>query len=110
MKFQFEVPFLFRSSFCNVPSQFAAACIPSILSGANPSAQDKSNFNPDKPLFNVAAIEPTTDFNFNFGNGPRISNLRGFSYHNVDFGLMKDTKITEKLNIQFRFEVFNIFN
>ena len=36
--------------------------------------------------------------------------LRGPGYHNVDFSIFKDTKITEKLRVQLRAEVFNIFN
>ena len=36
--------------------------------------------------------------------------LRGPSYHNVDFSIFKDTDITEKLRLQLRAEVFNIFN
>ena len=36
--------------------------------------------------------------------------LRGPGYHNVDFSIFKDTRITEKLKIQLRAEVFNIFN
>ncbi len=36
--------------------------------------------------------------------------LRGPGYHNVDFSIFKDTKLTEKLRLQFRAEVFNIFN
>ena len=36
--------------------------------------------------------------------------LRGPNYHNVDFSIFKDTDITEKLRLQFRAEVFNIFN
>ena len=36
--------------------------------------------------------------------------LRGPGYRNVDFSVFKDTDITEKLRIQLRAEVFNIFN
>ncbi|HYK22836.1 MAG TPA: carboxypeptidase regulatory-like domain-containing protein [Pyrinomonadaceae bacterium] len=36
--------------------------------------------------------------------------LRGPGYRNVDFSIFKDTNITEKLRIQLRAEVFNIFN
>ena len=36
--------------------------------------------------------------------------LRGPGYHNVDFSIFKDTDITEKLRLQLRAEVFNIFN
>src|SRR5262249_24417570 len=33
-------PFFFRSSFCNVPEQFQAACIPAVVPGVNPFLQD----------------------------------------------------------------------
>lgn len=36
--------------------------------------------------------------------------LRGPGYQNVDFSIFKDTDITEKLRIQLRAEIFNIFN
>ncbi len=34
----------------------------------------------------------------------------GFGYHNQNLGFIKDTKITERLNFQFRAEFFNIWN
>ena len=104
------IPFFFRSSNCNLPSQFAAACIPAILPGANPFAQDKDNFDPNRPLFNSAAFESPDSFNFYYGQGPRISNLRGFGYQNHDIGLLKDTRISEGVKIQFRAEFFNVWN
>ena len=104
-------PFYFRSSFCNVPDQFQVACIPAVLPGANPFLQDPGNYNPDKgPLFNAAAFEDPNSFNFYFGQGPRISNLRGPGFHNEDFSLVKKTRITEKTGLQFRADFFNIFN
>ena len=36
--------------------------------------------------------------------------LEGPGFKNVDFSLMKNTRVTEKLKLQFRAEVFNIFN
>ena len=104
------IPFFFRSSNCNLPGQFAAACIPAILSGANPFAQDKDSFDPNQPLFNRAAFESPDSFNFYYGQGPRISNLRGFGYQNHDLGLLKDTRISEGVRIQFRAEFFNVWN
>jgi hypothetical protein len=74
------VPFFFRSGNCNVPSQFRAGCIPAIKPGADPFAQDKGSFDSNKPLFNPDAFEPAGNFNFYFGQGPRISNLRAFGY------------------------------
>jgi hypothetical protein len=106
------IPFFFRSSNCTVPSQFQAACIPAILPGAHPWAQGKGTFDPNRPLFNAAAFEHSdpAGFQFEFGQGPRISNLRGFGFHNQDIGLLKNTRITEKWSIQFRAEFFNVWN
>ena len=75
------IPFFIRSGNCNVPAQFRAGCIPGILPGADPFAQDKGNFDPNQPLLNRGAFEPADSFNFYFGQGPRISDFRGFAYH-----------------------------
>jgi hypothetical protein len=103
-------PLAFRSSYCNVPSQFAAACIPGVLSGANPLAQDRGSFNPNLPLFNVQAFEPVSTFNFYYGDGPRVSNIRGFGFVNLDFGITKIFRIKERWSIQIRGEAFNALN
>jgi hypothetical protein len=103
-------PIAFRSSYCNVPSQFAAACIPGVLPGANPYAQSRSSFNPNLPLFNVNSFQSIDLFNFYFGDGARVSNLRGFGYTNMDFGITKDFTIRERWKIEIRGEAFNIFN
>jgi hypothetical protein len=39
-----------------VPSQFAVGCIPPVLVGSNPFAQDKSSFDPNRPLLDRAAF------------------------------------------------------
>ena len=83
------IPFFFRSGNCNVPGQFRAGCIPAIKSGANPFAQDKGSFDPNNPLFDAGAFEPADSFNFYFGQGARISNVRAFGYHNQDIGYLK---------------------
>jgi carboxypeptidase family protein len=110
------IPFFFRSSYCNVPGELQAQCIPGVLPGMSPFAQSKSNFNPNLPLFNPSAFEaydPTlgySNFNFSLGQGPRISNYRGFGYHNHDITIMKRFRITEKADFQLRGEFFNIWN
>jgi len=43
------------------------------------------------------------------GNVKRNS-IPGLLFSNFDFSILKNTKITEKLNVQFRAEFFNIFN
>jgi hypothetical protein len=105
------IPFFFRSGFCNVPSQFRAGCIPALKSGANPWAQDKGNFDPARgPLFNRDAFEPVSAFNFYYGSGPRVSHLRGFGYHNQDLTLVKNTRLSGRVNLQLRLEAFNLWN
>jgi len=103
-------PFIFTSSYCNVPGEFQAICIPGLLPGANPFAQSKGSFDPNKPLFNAGAFEQPSSFNFYLGQGSRVSNLRGFPYYNQDFALIKDTQITERVRFQIRAEFFNLWN
>jgi hypothetical protein len=104
------VPFWFRSSTCNVPSQFDMACVPAII-GPHPFLQSASKYDPDLgPLFNAAAFESPNSFNFYAGSGPRVSDLRGPGYKNEDLSLMKNTKLTEKVGLQFRVEAFNVWN
>jgi carboxypeptidase family protein len=110
VRFSSGVPFFFRSGYCNVPGQFAAGCIPGVKPGMSPFAQSLSKFNPDLPLFNVNAFEDFNSFNFYLGQGPRISNYRGFGYHNHDLGIIKDIPIRENVKLQLRAEFFNVWN
>jgi hypothetical protein len=115
----------FRSGTCQAVSQFRQGCLVGLVPGANPFLQDPNSFDPSKgPLLNLAAFEPVNNFEwvnpnapagqpggFGYvGTGPRISNLRGPNYKNVDFAITKNTKISERLNFQFRAEFYNAFN
>jgi len=61
----------------------------------------------------VARFFDTSKFTANavgtFGNSGR-NNLRGPRYFNTDVGVIKNTRATERLAVQFRAEFFNIFN
>jgi hypothetical protein len=117
-------PMWFRSGKCQVVPQFRQNCLVGLVPGVNPFLQDPNNFDPGKgPLLNSAAFEPTSSFAFSntsgtggpgqfgyTGSGPRISNLRGPNYKNLDFSLTKNTKFGERLNFQLRFSFFNAFN
>jgi hypothetical protein len=106
------LPFYFRSSFCNVPGQFRAGCIPAIVNPDAVFAQDKGNFDPAKgPLFNVAAFEPVSSFNYYVGRGNRVEEtVRGFGYHNQDLSFIKNTPLPGHTNLQVRIEAFNLWN
>jgi hypothetical protein len=112
LRFNSGTPFAFTSGVCgHIPSQFAIGCKPAVLPGRNPFAQDKGDFDPSKPLFDLAAFEPDDSFTgAYFGSGPRVSNYRGFGYKNHDFALAKEIRITERIGFQFRAEAFNLWN
>jgi len=112
-RLQSGIPFEFYSSTCNVPSQFAAGCIPGVLPGANPYAASKSGYDPNSglnPLFSASAFQPVSTFNFNLGYGSRVSNVRGFGYQNQDIALTDNIPITERFRAQIRAEFFNAWN
>ena len=114
-KYSSGLPQFFRSGQCNLPGQLRAACIPGIRNDANPFATSLDNFDPgnDTPLLNVNAFEPVSAFEqFGYaGVGARVeSSVRLYPYINTSVALTKTTNITEKLRVQLRAEVFNIFN
>ncbi len=111
VKISSGTPFFFRSSNCNVPSQLDVGCIPSQIAGVDPFLQDPNNFDPGKgPLLNRAAFQDPNSFNFTFGDGPRISGLRGPRFENQDFSIIKNMRITERVGLRFQAEFFNIWN
>lgn len=57
----------------------------------------------------VAAVPPATLPTCHPGNLGRDA-LTGPGFVNTDFSVIKNTKLTEKLNLQFRGEMFDIFN
>jgi hypothetical protein len=110
MKFVSGMPLYFwDSSVCGVPSQFRAACIPAITGQV--LAQSWGNVNVNKPMYNVSAFTPTSQFNgFYLGTGPRVSGVRGSPYRDVNLSLARKFAIKERLNFEFRAEAFNAFN
>jgi hypothetical protein len=71
-------------------------------------------------LHTPAASRPNEWFNtacftqpaaFTFGSAPReLTNVRGAGINNSDFALFKNTKVTERMGLQFRAEFFNLWN
>ncbi len=111
-KYSSGTPMYFRSSFCNVPGAFRAGCIPTITNSGAVFAQDEGSFDPGVgPLFNKDAFQSVDSFNFNWGTGGRTEpSVRLPGYHNQDLSLIKNTRMGGGTNVQFRFEVFNLWN
>ena len=87
------------------------SCYPVILPGANPWLQpENGSINLSKPLFNVAAFEPASAFNFYSGQGPARMALRGFPFYNHDLSLMKTISVKERLHFSLGAQFFNIWN
>jgi hypothetical protein len=62
--------------------------------------------NPTSPNFKVYPVIPGTCHPGTLGRDAII----GPTFLNTDFSVTKNTKITEKLNLQFRTEMFDVFN
>lgn len=111
---QSGIPFFFRSSQCNIPSQFAMGCVPGVLTGADPFLAGFGNWDPNAgPLLDRAAFENGSNggvFSFDPGVGSRTTNIRQSAFHKLDLVLEKNTRITERVKFQLRGEFFNIFN
>ena len=81
---------------------------PNVVSGCNPvksgSAQSRLN-----GWFNTACF--TVPASYTLGNESRVDPvLRGHGIANYDVSLIKRTPITERFNVEFRTEVYNLFN
>jgi len=69
--------------------------------------------NLDQPIFDTTRFNTVSSqqLGSNIATfGTRYGNLRQDGAANVDLSMIKDTAITEKVKLQFRFEAFNAFN
>jgi hypothetical protein len=68
------------------------------------------------PMLNPAAfVDPPSSLNSGYplrvGTSPRyLPNIRGPAHQSEDFGVIKDTRITERVSFQIRADMFNVFN
>ncbi len=92
----------------NLTNSFGGGSRPNVVPGCNQeppgSAQERLN-----QWFNTSCFaQPPA---FTFGTEGRVDpKLRAHGMNNWDFALFKNTRITERVGLQFRTEFFNLFN
>jgi hypothetical protein len=93
----------------NVLPLFNGGNRPNLVSNVNLSLS-RANFDPaNNAIYNIAAFSQPSDFTF--GDAARVlDNLRDFTYLNEDLTLAKNFRFTERIEMQFRAEFFNVFN
>jgi hypothetical protein len=61
--------------------------------------------------FVTPPLSPVNSFALRFGNSPGfLPHTRGPGHSSEDFGIVKNTRITERVAAQFRADMFNVFN
>jgi Carboxypeptidase regulatory-like domain/TonB dependent receptor len=61
--------------------------------------------------FALPPTSPDNGFVLRFGNSPGfLPHTRGPVHINEDFGIIKNTRLTERTSLQFRADMFNVFN
>jgi len=82
---------------------------PSVLNGCNPKVSNPSLGEWYNPACFVSPSSLAAGPGYGFGNAP-IGFLRSMRWVNVDVALVKNIRITESKQLQFRAEGFNVFN
>jgi hypothetical protein len=97
------------------PTQFTPVPDGSVAAGniPDPCSRGVGNQPPpapaNTPCDNTSGFPLTQPLLGNFGTSPRNS-LRLDNLVNFDVGILKNTRLTEKINFQFRWEMYNVFN
>lgn len=61
--------------------------------------------------FATPPLSPVNSFALRFGNSPGfLPRTRGPGHSSEDFGIVKNTRLTERVGVQFRADMFNVFN
>ena len=95
-------------AFPNTSNSFGGGLRPNVVPGCN-KKMSGSTVSKLGEYFNTACF--TLPDVFSFGNESRTDNtIRAPGINNWDFALVKSTSITERVNLEFRTEFFNIFN
>lgn len=105
--FQSGFPLGFGTS-SNLTNSFGGGSRPNVIGGCDKSVPGSSQDRLSKWFNTSCFVAPPA---FTFGNESRTDpNLRAHGIANYDFAVFKNTTLTERFGLQFRTEVFNLFN
>ncbi|HUA84678.1 MAG TPA: TonB-dependent receptor [Bryobacteraceae bacterium] len=99
----------FTPVLANPTTNTGSSSRPNIISGVSPTVPNPTINDWFNTSFNTAGAVWATPALYTFGNAGR-NILRGPGRTNLDFSLFKDFSITERIHLQLRGELFNIFN
>ncbi|HET7108326.1 MAG TPA: TonB-dependent receptor [Candidatus Acidoferrum sp.] len=89
--------------------QLTSFAVPCTLDGFGTSAQNCALINPATGAICATLVVPTCINSMHFGSEGRNS-LIGPHFRQFDFSIYKKTPITEHMNMELRFEAYNLFN
>jgi hypothetical protein len=109
ISFRSGFPLALTAQANSLSSSFYSGTIrPNRVAGCNPIISGSAQSRLSKWFDTSCFSQPGS---FSFGNESRTDpNLRSAGQNNFDFALFKTTHITETVNVQFRAEIFNLFN
>lgn len=114
--YEYGTPLWFTSSTCPTSSevpQFRASCIPGQLSGQLAYLHGRNGWNPTSNglrYLNPNSFESSfTQFGYT-GFGKAVSTIYGPDFKDLDFSLIKDTKLGERTNFRLAANFFNSLN
>jgi hypothetical protein len=107
--FQSGQPFAISMNGNNLTQNFGGGTLrPNVAANCSKSISGSATSRLNK-WFNTSCF--TSPGSFAFGNEPRVdSSLKGQGTDNWDMAAQKSTKITDNTALEFRFELFNLFN
>ena len=108
--FQTGFPLAITAQANSLSNYFGAGTIrPNIVPGCNANPQASSQQKAATTWFNTACFTQPADFTF--GNENRVDpSLRAAGIANWDAAVFKKTQIRDRINLELRMEVFNLFN
>lgn len=91
----------------NIPDNYGTPQRPNFIAGAKPSSLRAKTYSAPNQQFDGSVL--TVPASSSFGNVPRNAGI-GPKFAQFDLSVMKHTPITEKWNMEFRTDLFNIAN